>query len=185
MRWVVMLLGEKVLFGVPLRRVFRYAWMDVNPFLRADRIGVELGMTDPVFRKQFKKTHDVEVNEKMDIAANEWMHIIFPGTSKDCDDVKFLQRHWDGPIVLKGIQSIKDAKLAVKAGVQGIVVSNHGGRQQDGGNSSLGVLPHVVDAVGGDLAILFDSGIRSGADIAKALALGADCVLIGRPYVYG
>jgi lactate 2-monooxygenase len=69
--------------------------------------------------------------------------------------------------------------------VQGIVVSNHGGRQLDGGNSSLGVLPHVVDAVGGKMTIFFDSGIQSGADIAKAMALGADCVLVGRPYVYG
>jgi lactate 2-monooxygenase len=152
-----------------------------NPFLRADRTGVELGMTDPVFRKQFKKRHGVEVEDKMDFAAPEWMRTIFPGTSKGWDDIKFLQEQWDGPIILKGIQSIQDAKLAVDAGVQGIVVSNHGGRQQDGGNSSLGILPHIVDAVGEKLTIFFDSGIRSGADIA----LGADCVLIGRPYVYG
>ncbi|KAF2034568.1 putative FMN dependent dehydrogenase [Setomelanomma holmii] len=156
-----------------------------NPFMRADRIGVEIGMTDPVFRKQFKERHGVEVEEKMDTAAPEWMRTIFPGTSKGWDDIKFLQEHWDGPMVLKGIQSLEDAKLAVKAGVQGIVVSNHGGRQQDGGNSSLGILPHIVDAVGDQLAIFFDSGIQSGADIAKALALGADCVMIGRPYVYG
>lgn len=65
------------------------------------------------------------------------------------------------------------------------MVSNHGGRQQDGGNSSLGMLPHIVDAVGDKLTIFFDSGVRCGADIAKALAFGADCVLIGRPYVYG
>jgi lactate 2-monooxygenase len=156
-----------------------------NPFMRADRTGVELGMTDPVFRKQFKERHGVEVEEKMDSAAPEWMRTIFPGTSKGWEDIKFLQAHWDGPIILKGIQSIEDAKLAVDAGVQGIVVSNHGGRQQDGGNSSLGILPHIVDAVEDKLTIFFDSGIRSGADIAKALALGADCVLIGRPYVYG
>jgi lactate 2-monooxygenase len=156
-----------------------------NPFMRADRTGVELGMTDPVFRKQFQERHGVEVEEKMDSAAPEWMRTIFPGTSKGWDDIKFLQEHWDGPIILKGIQSIRDAQLAIDAGVQGIVVSNHGGRQQDGGNSSLGILPHIVDAVGEKLTIFFDSGIRSGADIAKALALGADCVLIGRPYVYG
>jgi lactate 2-monooxygenase len=109
-----------------------------NPFMRADRTGVELGMTDPVFRKQFKARHGVEVEEKMDAAAPEWMRTIFPGTSKGWEDIKFLQEHWEGHIILKGIQSIEDAKLAVKAGVQGIVVSNHGGRQQDGGNSSLG-----------------------------------------------
>ena len=156
-----------------------------NPFMRADRTGVELGMTDPVFRKQFKDRHGFEVEEKMDAAATEWMRTIFPGTSKGWDDLSFLQEHWQGPIVLKGIQNIGDAKRAVQAGVQGIVVSNHGGRQQDGGNSSLGVLPHIVDAVGNDLAIFFDSGVRCGADILKALALGADCVLVGRPYVYG
>jgi lactate 2-monooxygenase len=156
-----------------------------NPFMRADHIGVELGMTDPVFRKQFKERHGAEVDEKLDVATIEWMRTVFPGTSKGWDDIKFLQEHWDGPIVLKGIQTIADAQSAVKAGVQGIVVSNHGGRQQDGGNSSLGVLPHIVDAVGDKLAIFFDSGIQSGADIAKALALGADCVLVGRPYIYG
>lgn len=156
-----------------------------NPFMRADRTGVELGMTDPVFRKQFKERHGVEVEEKMDTAAPEWMRTIFPGSSKGWDDIKFLQVHWDGPIILKGIQTIDDAKRAVEAGVQGIVVSNHGGRQQDGGNSSLGMLPHIADAVGEKLTIFFDSGIQSGADIVKALALGADCVLIGRPYVYG
>ena len=113
------------------------------------------------------------------------MRTIFNGFSHSWDDVKFLQEHWDGPIVLKGIQSVADAKKAVEIGVQGIVVSNHGGRQQDGGNSSLGMLPHIADAVGDKLRIFFDSGVRCGADIAKALALGADCVLIGRPYVYG
>ena len=99
--------------------------------------------------------------------------------------MKFLQEQWDGPIVLKGIQSIADAKKCVEIGVAGIVVSNHGGRQQDGGVSSLGMLPHIVDAVGDKLTIFFDSGIRGGADIAKALALGANCVLLGRPWVYG
>lgn len=156
-----------------------------NPFLRADRTGVELGMTDPVFRAQFKERHGVEVDDKMDVAAPEWMRTIFPGQSHGWEDIKFLQEHWDGPIVLKGIQTIADAKKAVEVGVQGIVVSNHGGRQQDGGNPSLGVPPHIVDAVGDKMSIFFDSGIQSGADIAKALALGADCVLIGRPYVYG
>lgn len=113
------------------------------------------------------------------------MRTIFNGFSHSWKDVKFLQEHWDGPIVLKGIQSIADAKKAVEIGVQGIVVSNHGGRQQDGGNSSLGMLPHLVDTVDGRLQVFFDSGIRCSADIAKALALGADCVLVGRPYVYG
>lgn len=87
-----------------------------------------------------------------------------------------------GPIVLKGIQTVDDAKKCVELGVQGIVVSNHGGRQVDGGVSSLAMLPRIVEAVGGKVDIFFDSGIRSGADIAKAMALGAQMCLIGRPY---
>ena len=84
-----------------------------------------------------------------------------------------------------GIQSVEDAELAVKAGVQGIVVSNHGGRQYDGAVGSLSMLPSIVDAVGDKLIVLFDSGIRTGADIMKALALGAKAVLVGRPIFYG
>lgn len=108
-----------------------------------------------------------------------------PSFRHSWDDVKFLQENWKRPIILKGIQSVADAENCVEIGVQGIVVSNHGGRQQDGGNSSLGVLPRIVDAVGDKLDIFFDSGARCGADIAKALALGAKMVQIGRPYVYG
>ncbi len=108
---------------------------------------------------------------------------MFPGFSHSWDDVKFLQKHWKGPIILKGIQSVDDALNCVDLGVQGIVVSNHGGRQTDGGNSSLGVLPRITAAVGDKLDVLFDSGVRCGADIAKALALGAKMCLIGRPYV--
>jgi isopentenyl diphosphate isomerase/L-lactate dehydrogenase-like FMN-dependent dehydrogenase len=156
-----------------------------NPFMRADRTGVEVGITDPVFRQQFKERHGVEVEDKMDTAAPEWMRTIFPGENHSWEDIAFLQKHWDGPIVLKGIQSIADARKAMEVGVQGIVVSNHGGRQLDGGNSSLAVLPWIVDAVGENLTVFFDSGIQCGADIAKAMALGADCVLVGRPYVYG
>jgi lactate 2-monooxygenase len=156
-----------------------------NPFLRADKIGVELGFSDPVFRRRFRERHGVEIEEDMGTAAAEWAHMIFPGQSHSWEDIKFLQQHWDGPIVLKGIQSVADARRAVEVGVQGIVVSNHGGRQQDGGIGSLDVLPEIVDAVGEQLDVLFDSGVRCGADVAKALALGAKMVLIGRPYAYG
>jgi L-lactate dehydrogenase (cytochrome) len=100
-------------------------------------------------------------------------------------DLAWLRERWPGPIVLKGIQHPGDARRAVDAGMDGIVVSNHGGRQVDGAIASLDALPSIVDAAGDHLAILFDSGIRTGSDIAKALALGAKAVLIGRPYVYG
>ncbi|ROW08696.1 hypothetical protein VPNG_06452 [Cytospora leucostoma] len=167
-----------------------------NPFLHPDRIGVEIGLTDPVFQQKFREEHGYDIEEarrheseltghNLGEAAQEWAKIVFPGHSHSWEDVEFLKQHWDGPIVLKGIQSVADARQAVEAGVQGIVVSNHGGRQQDGGVSSLGVLPHIANAVGEKLDIFFDSGIRCGADIMKALALGAKCVLIGRPYAYG
>jgi lactate 2-monooxygenase len=110
---------------------------------------------------------------------------VFPGHSHTWEDVEFLQKHWDGPIVLKGIQTVADARKAAELGLAGIVVSNHGGRQQDGAIASLTMLPRIVDAVGEKLDIFFDSGIRCGADIIKALALGAKCVLVGRPYAYG
>ena len=89
--------------------------------------------------------------------------------SHSWEDVKFLQEHWDGPIVLKGIQSVADAKKVAKIGAKGIVVSNHGGRQQDRGAASLETLPRVEDAVGDKVDVLFDSDIRCGADIAKPL----------------
>ncbi|KAJ6085829.1 FMN dependent dehydrogenase [Penicillium sp. IBT 16267x] len=156
-----------------------------NPFLRADNIGVELGFSDPDFRRQFRERHGKDVEDDMGTAAAEWTQIIFPSISHSWEDLKFLKDHWEGPIVLKGIQTVRDAQQAVEAGVQGIVVSNHGGRQQDGGVGSLDVLSEIVEAVGDRLEVIFDSGVRTGADIARALALGAKMVLIGRPYIYG
>lgn len=101
------------------------------------------------------------------------------------DDLKFLRQHTRLPIVLKGILHAEDARLAVAHGADGIVVSNHGGRQIDGEIASLDALPGVVEAVGGKIPVLFDSGVRGGADVFKALALGATAVCLGRPYVYG
>ena len=101
------------------------------------------------------------------------------------DDLRWIRDVWQGPIVVKGVHTADDARRAVEAGAEAIVVSNHGGRQLDGVAASLRVLPEVVDAVGGRTEVLFDGGIRRGSDIVKALALGARAVLVGRAYVYG
>ena len=101
------------------------------------------------------------------------------------DDLAFLRSRTRLPIVLKGVLSTDDARLALEHGVNGMIVSNHGGRQVDGSVASLDALPGIVESVGGRVPVLFDSGIRSGADVFKALALGATAVCLGRPYAYG
>ena len=101
------------------------------------------------------------------------------------DDLSFLRTHTKLPIVLKGILHPDDAKKAVDFGMDGIIVSNHGGRQVDGSISTFEALPAIVTAVNGGIPVLLDSGVRGGADIFRALALGAKAVCIGRPYVYG
>nr|POE62509.1 putative lactate 2-monooxygenase pb1a11.03 [Quercus suber] len=157
-----------------------------NPFIKADEIGSANGFSDPVFRARFAEQNQGKaVEENVQAACVQWLAEVFSPINHSWEDLAFLQQHWDGPIVLKGIQSVVDAKKAVDAGVQGILVSNHGGRQQDGGAGSLDMLPAIAAAVQGKLEIFFDSGVRCGADIIKALALGADMVLVGRPYVYG
>ncbi|MBM3097368.1 FMN-dependent L-lactate dehydrogenase LldD [Gluconobacter cerinus] len=99
-------------------------------------------------------------------------------------DLEWIREYWDGPMVIKGILDPEDAKDAVRFGADGIVVSNHGGRQLDGVLSSARALPPIADAVKGELKILADSGIRSGLDIARMVAMGADSVLLGRAFVY-
>lgn len=100
-------------------------------------------------------------------------------------DIEWLRSQWSGPILLKGILEVEDSRLAADIGVQGIVVSNHGGRQLDGAVSTAVALPRVAEAVGGrGMTILVDGGIRSGNDIIRARALGADGVMVGRPWVY-
>jgi L-lactate dehydrogenase (cytochrome) len=100
-------------------------------------------------------------------------------------DVEWVRSLWPGKLVLKGVLDVEDAKTAASAGVDGIVVSNHGGRQLDGAPSSISALPPVVDAVGSSIEVFFDGGIRSGQDVMRALALGARACLSGRAYVYG
>jgi L-lactate dehydrogenase (cytochrome) len=101
------------------------------------------------------------------------------------DDLGWIRKHWTGPIVIKGLLTGDDARRAVDAGAAAVVVSNHGGRQLDGVSPSLRALPEVVAAVGGQVEVLMDGGIRRGSDIVKAICLGAKAVLCGRAYAYG
>nr|WP_296774365.1 alpha-hydroxy-acid oxidizing protein [Rhodococcus sp. (in: high G+C Gram-positive bacteria)] len=148
------------------------------PFLA--NLGIANYLTDPAFLAGLDQS--VEANPVA--AAMHWAQM-FPNPGLGWSQLAFLREHWEGPIVLKGICTVGDARQALEHGVDGIVVSNHGGRQIDGARASLSALPEIVDAVGDQLTVLFDSGVRTGADMAKALAIGADAVLLGRPFLYG
>jgi L-lactate dehydrogenase (cytochrome) len=100
-------------------------------------------------------------------------------------DIEWIRDLWPGTLVLKGLLDVEDAKRAAKTGATALVVSNHGGRQLDGAMSSIAALPRIVDAVGSEIEIMFDGGIRSGQDVMRALALGARSCMIGRAYLYG
>ena len=101
------------------------------------------------------------------------------------DDIRWLRSVWKGPLIIKGIQSVEDAKAVSRLGVQGIIVSNHGGRQFDRGPIPLEILPEIVNAVGKRVEVYLDGGVMSGIDAAAAIALGAKAVFIGRAYLYG
>ncbi|MCE7007142.1 lactate 2-monooxygenase [Kibdelosporangium philippinense] len=148
------------------------------PFLRG--IGTAIPFSDPVFRSGLADTPENDTP----MAVLKWVQT-FTGSDRNWEALPFLREHWDGPIVLKGIQHVDDARRAADAGMDGIVVSNHGGRQVDGAIASLDALPAIANAVGDRLEVLFDSGVRTGADVFKAIALGAKAVLIGRPFVWG
>ncbi|MFL6680634.1 MAG: alpha-hydroxy-acid oxidizing protein, partial [Burkholderiaceae bacterium] len=100
-------------------------------------------------------------------------------------DVEWVKKRWGGKLILKGILDVEDARLAARSGADALVVSNHGGRQLDGAPSTISALPAIVDAVGRDIEVWLDSGIRSGQDVLKAVALGARGTMIGRPFLYG
>ena len=115
---------------------------------------------------------------------SEWTASQFD-TTLNWKDIDWIRSIWPGKLILKGILDVEDAEIAVKTGAQAIVVSNHGGRQLDGAPSSIEVLPEIADTVGSQMEIMFDSGIRTGMDIMRALALGAKSCMIGRAYAYG
>lgn len=178
--------------------------------------GCQIGFTDPVFQKMYRemqakdtRSTTEKLREAWDVLkrpgtpfgalnvlrriptlqmARAWLDILNSGTYREWKHLEVLKANWDGPIVLKGIQTVEDAHRAIDAGMDGIVVSNHGGRQVDGAIASLDALAEI----GSDdrvrrsgLTVLFDSGIRTGSDVLKAIALGAKAVLIARPYMYG
>ena len=126
--------------------------------------------------------HAKDVENMADLA--NWTHRQFD-PSLDWSSVDFIRKQWGGKLILKGINDVEDAKIAAKKGVDAIVVSNHGGRQLDGCSPTIDMLAPVVDAVGKKTEVWLDSGIRTGMDVMKALAMGAKGTMIGRAYIYG
>lgn len=156
-------------------RDLQQAWA---PFLHG--VGIANYLQDPIFRSQLDKTPE----EDPGMAIGHFVQVL-SNPSLTWERLEWLRSIASLPILLKGILRVDDARRAAERGVDGIVVSNHGGRQVDGSVGSLDALPAIVEEVGDRMTVLFDSGVRSGADVFKALALGANAVLVGRPYVWG
>ena len=160
------------------------AWRDRDignaylPFLYGE--GLANYFSDPVFRAALDEPPEANPRQAILYFAQQ-----FGNASLTWDDLSFLREHTRLPILLKGILHPGDARKALDHGIDGLIVSNHGGRQMDGGLAALDALPPIVEAVQGNMPVLFDSGIRRAADVLKALALGARAVLLGRPYVFG
>ncbi|HWI74970.1 MAG TPA: lactate 2-monooxygenase [Baekduia sp.] len=148
------------------------------PFLKS--IGIANYLADPVFRDLLDKPPE----EDPQAAVGQFV-LQFSNPASTWEGIDRLRALTDLPLVLKGINHPDDARAARDHGADGVIVSNHGGRQVDGARAAIDALPDVVDAVGDDIAVLFDSGIRGGADVAKAVALGAEAALVGRPYLWG
>jgi lactate 2-monooxygenase len=148
------------------------------PFLKS--IGIANYLADPVFRAALERPPEEDPQAAVGHFVGQ-----FSNPAATWAGIDQLRALTDLPLILKGINHPDDAREARERGVDAVLVSNHGGRQVDGAVAALDALPGVVDAVGEDLTILFDSGIRGGADIMKALALGADATLVGRPYLWG
>jgi len=160
-----------------------YQPCQLRVLLRSWRIGNELGKSDPVFMRKHGDEQDKDSGRWIDSS-------VWHGKPHTWEKIPWLIKEWKRissgrPFVIKGIQSVEDAQKALDVGCEGIVVTNHAGRQVDGAVGSLEVLPDIVDAVGDKMTIIFDSGIRTGSDVFKALALGAHAVQVGRLYVWG
>lgn len=152
-------------------------------------IGADIGLTDPVFRKRLAE-RGIDPEKQPQEAGAAWIDSVWHGSAFSWEKIPWLISTWkkisnNRPFLLKGIQSVQDAKKAVEVGCDGIVVSNHAGRQVDGAIASLDALENIVAAVGDRIYITYDSGIRGAADIVKALALGAKFVFVGRLWVWG
>ena len=148
------------------------------PFLRGE--GLAQFFADPVFRSRLEQAPEDDLQTASFLALSA-----FPNLALTWADLARLREWTSLPVLLKGIVRGDDAQLAIEHGVDGIVVSNHGGRQVDGSVGALDALVEVREAVGAEPVVLMDSGIRRGADVVKALALGANAVLLGRPYAWG
>lgn len=149
-----------------------------SPFKQ--RIGISNYMEDPVFRSRLVKSPEEDME-----AALEYFFSVITTPTITWENLSFLRKNTTLPIIIKGIVDSEDAKLALDYGVDGIVVSNHGGRQLDGSIGTLEALPEICDIISGKIPVLLDSGIRTGTDIIKAISLGANAVLLGRPFAYG
>jgi lactate 2-monooxygenase len=156
-------------------RDLRHAYL---PFREGE--GIAQFTSDPVFRARLA----VPPEEDPLVAAGT-MLALFPNLALAWQDLAWLREQTSLPLLVKGVLTAEDARTALASGIDGIIVSNHGGRQVDGSVAALDALAEVREALGVDAVVLMDGGIRSGADIVKALAVGADAVLVGRPYVYG
>jgi isopentenyl diphosphate isomerase/L-lactate dehydrogenase-like FMN-dependent dehydrogenase len=152
-----------------------------------ERVAAANGTGSRWYQLDWPDDDDLDLESLRRARAAGYTHLVIapPRAGRSWRQKGRIRKKWDGPILLHGVRTVRDAKLAVKRRFDGIVVSNHGGRRADGAVGSLDALPEIVDAVGDRLAVVFDSGIRTAPDTFKALALGANAVLVGRPYVYG
>jgi lactate 2-monooxygenase len=148
------------------------------PFMWGEGCGMYF--TDPVFCSRLDRPPAQDT-----ATAAMTMISMFPNLGLTWDDLDWLRAQTELPLLVKGVLTAEDARLAIERGVDGICVSNHGGRQVDGAVASLDALVEVRAEVGDGYPLLVDGGIRTGSDVLKAIALGADAVLLGRPYAYG